>query len=379
MTAPSARVAGNVARIELVHAPVSPKTTWSFVELTADDGSKGVGEASLLQHAAPLEAAFVAARSALQGAPLATVVEFAATRARVTLADAAIASALEQAGWDLRARRAGVPVWAELEGDGSRCVPLYANINRRTVDRSTSGFLRSATEAAAAGFRALKIAPFDDVTPVNVDTPAGRDRVRHGLARAAAAREAIGSNAELYVDCHWRFTPASALVAIDALSELRVTWFECPLQEHVDAIPAITRLRDHANARGMRLAGLEQLCSKRAFAPWLDAGAYDVVMPDVKYCGGIAELIAIGREAARHGVACAPHNPSGPVSHAASLAACSALGEPLLLEHQWDETPWFFTIGGKGLPRPVNGGSALPFASGLGVALNLEGLNVRRV
>ena len=258
-------------------------------------------------------------------------------------------------------------------------IPLYANINRRTVDRSAAGFLLSASEAVAAGFRAFKIAPFDDVTPRDVDTTEGRERVRMGLARAAAVREAIGPDHELYVDCHWRFTQATAIAAIDALAELGVSWFECPLIEQTDSIPVIAKLRSHANARGMRLAGLEALDSHEAFAPWLDAGAYDVVMPDVKYCGGIAALIAIAHDASRRGVACAPHNPTGPVCHAASLAACSALDEPLLLEHQWDETPWFFSIGGAALPRPEGGVSALPAGTGLGVTLNLDGLDVRRI
>jgi hypothetical protein len=42
------------ARIELVHAPVSPKTIWSFVELTCADGSRGLGEATLMRYAAAL-------------------------------------------------------------------------------------------------------------------------------------------------------------------------------------------------------------------------------------------------------------------------------------------------------------------------------------
>lgn len=368
-----------VAKIALVHAPVSPQTVWSFVELICADGSRGVGEASLIRDPESLDVPFAAARSSLQGGPLAHVPDFVDNHARATLAEAAIASALEQAVWDLEAQRAGVPVWAALGGDASRRIPLYANINRRTVDRSPAGFFLSASEAVAAGFRAFKIAPFDAVTPQDVDTREGRDRVRMGLARATAVRDAIGPDRELYVDCHWRFTPASAIATIDALAELGVTWFECPLAERVDTIPAIAQLRSHANARGMRLVGLEELASHEAFAPWLEAGAYDIVMPDVKYCGGIAELIAIGRDAARCGVACAPHNPTGPVCHAASLAACTVLDEPRLLEHQWDETPWFFSLGGAALPRPMAGFSALPDAAGLGVALNFEGLAVRRV
>jgi galactonate dehydratase len=178
---------------------------------------------------------------------------------------------------------------------------------------------------------------------------------------------------ELFVDCHWRFTPAAAARTIDALAALRVVWFECPIPERSETIGAIRTLRAHANAHGMRLAGLEELTSAEAFHPWLSAGAYDVVMPDVKYCGGIASLIAIDAEASRHGIACAPHNPTGPVCHAASLAACSAIAPPVLLELQWDETPAFYAMG-PGLPRASGGSSALPDRPGLGVGLDLSKL-----
>ena len=97
-------------------------------------------------------------------------------------------------------------------------------------------------------------------------------------------------------------------------------------------------------------------------------------MPDVKYCGGIGPLVEIGDLAARHGAACAPHNPTGPICHAASLAACAALAPPLLLELQWDETPWFYELA-PATPRPANGESALPEGAGLGVELDLAALS----
>ena len=40
------------------------------------------------------------------------------------------------------------------------------------------------------------------------------------------------------------------------------------------------RLRGLANDHGLRLAGLEEGIGIDAFAPYVEAGAYDVVMPD---------------------------------------------------------------------------------------------------
>ena len=71
------------------------------------------------------------------------------------------------------------------------------------------------------------------------------------------------------------------------------------------------------------------------------AGLYDVLMPDVKYAGGYRGMLAIARLCASHNVLFAPHNPTGPIAHLASIQACAAAPEVLWLEHQWAESPLF--------------------------------------
>jgi galactonate dehydratase len=95
------------------------------------------------------------------------------------------------------------------------------------------------------------------------------------------------------------------------------------------------------------------------FRPLLEQGLYDVVMPDVKYAGGLAECLRIAELAARHGVACSLHNPSGPVCHAHSLHASAAMESNERLEYQHGETPRFYEIA-PGLAAPVGGSAALP-------------------
>jgi galactonate dehydratase len=63
-------------------------------------------------------------------------------------------------------------------------------------------------------------------------------------------------------------------------------------------------------------------------------------MPDVKHCGGLLELTRIAAAAAQDGVDVAPHNPSGPVSTAASAHVCAVLDNFRLLELQWGEVAW---------------------------------------
>ena len=94
------------------------------------------------------------------------------------------------------------------------------------------------------------------------------------------------------------------------------------------------------------------------------------MMPDVKYAGGLAEMLRIGAALAAHGVEVSPHNPSGPVSHAASLHVCSALRECDMLEMQFDETSLFDAFCGHEISGVRAGVATVPQGPGLGVSLD---------
>jgi galactonate dehydratase len=316
-------------KVEAVTTRVTPRTTWVFARVSDDDGIVGWGEGTLEGKAAEVARAIENAPRQLPG----------------DLVGAAAFSAIEQAGWDLKARKAGKPLAALLGGAKRERVALYANINRGTTDRTPAGFAQRAREAAALGFAAIKIAPFD--------------KMDEGYARIAAAAEAIAGRAELQVDCHWRFDVKTADEALAECARLGVTWFECPIPETPENYPAIKRLRGKANTAGMRLAGAEQFIGAHGFKPLLEQGLYDVVMPDVKYAGGLAECLRIAELAARHGCAVSLHNPSGPVCHAHSVHLSAVLESGERLEYQHGETPKFFDIA-PGLEAPVQGHATLP-------------------
>jgi len=184
-----------------------------------------------------------------------------------------------------------------------------------------------------------------------------------------AVCDAAGTDVEVFVDCHWRFDTPMAEIALRELARLGVTWFECPLEEVPENMKALRALRSTAHGLGVRTAGLEELTHPDAFRPWLAAECYDVVMPDVKYAGGIGGVLRVGELAAALGATCAPHNPSGPICHAASLVACAMGADMDLLEHQFDETPAFHALVGDALPRPRDGRCRVPEGPGLGVRL----------
>ena len=111
-------------------------------------------------------------------------------------------------------------------------------------------------------------------------------------------------------------------------------------------------MRAKANARGVRLAGCESMTALEAFRPFLDAGAYDAIMPDVKYAGGLAEMLRIGDEARRRGVMCSPHNPTGPIAHLASVHVAMVLDDCPFLEFQYGESALFFELCDRDIPDP---------------------------
>ncbi|MBL8380132.1 MAG: mandelate racemase/muconate lactonizing enzyme family protein [Burkholderiales bacterium] len=359
-----------IARMALDVARISPKTCWSFIRLFAKDGRVGHGEATLQGREAAIAEAAARHASAALLSDLGQPERFADTAAPVTLEEAAAVSAIDQALWDLAAQGAGLPLARKLGGVRRSQVPVYANINRRTEDRSPAGFAASARAALACGHAAFKLAPFDEVSVARCAAGEGEADMRAGLARVAAVREVVGAGARLMIDCHWRFDEATAGALIDATRELQLHWIECPLPETAETIPALRRLRARANAQGVRLAGLEQAIGRAGFQPYCEAGAYDVMMPDIKYVGGYAEMLRVADLFGRHGVAMSPHNPSGPISHAASLHVAAALADFDALEMQFDESPLFDSLLDDPLPAPRAGSIRQRDTPGLGASLS---------
>jgi galactonate dehydratase len=238
------------------------------------------------------------------------------------------------------------------------------------TDRSPAGFADAARRAVAAGYRAVKLAPFDGVIAQDAAHTPIDARTRDGLDRVFAVRDAVGAAVDVMVDCHWRFDAPRAQALLRDIEPARPCWVECMTSEHPGGFAAIARLTALAHERGMRTAGGETIAGADAAEAMCAGRLYDVLMPDIKYAGGFAGMLAIARVCAAHGVDFAPHNPTGPVAHVASIHACAAAPSALILEHQWNESPLFGALVADALPPLVDGAFVVPTAPGLGVALD---------
>lgn len=348
---------------------VTPKTNWCFLEVRTEDGRTGLGECTLANQEGLVEAeaarlaANVVGADARQRNRLARLIPHAPGG----LVAATVLSAFDQALADLAAQRAGQPLHLFLGGALRDAVPLYANINRGANPRSPEGFAAAAQRAVAAGFGAVKLAPFDPLVWEDGVSAANRGAYAEGLARIAAVRAAVGPGIEVMVDAHWRFSPGGAVALIRDVEPFGLFWLECPIAEANRA--EIRRLRSMANDRGMRLAGAESLAGLAAYRSVIEAGCYDVLMPDAKHAGGLEEIRRIAALAQTAGVEIAPHNPTGPVCHAHSVHLCAVIPNFLLLEVQFGETEAFFDmVEGESL-RFVQGTAPLSQAPGLGIRL----------
>ena len=133
------------------------------------------------------------------------------------------------------------------------------------------------------------------------------------------AVKAIGMDAG--IDFHGRVHKPMAKQLAKALEPHRPMFIEEPLlSEHINEIKDLSRLVGTPIALG------ERLHSRWDVRPFLEAGAVDILQPDISHCGGISEIRRIAALAETYDVAIAPHCPLGPIALAANVqvAATSA-------------------------------------------------------
>jgi len=148
-------------------------------------------------------------------------------------------------------------------------------------------------------------------------------------------RSTVGPSIALMVDCQSRFDGPLALRVAEALQSADIVWLEDPVLPH--DLDGLRFLRAHSD---VPLATGESLHGAAAFWPLFREHLVDYVLPDVKFCGGVEEMMIIGHAAMAAGMRLAPHNPSGPVSTLVSAHIVGAHRNADWLEIATGEVPW---------------------------------------
>ena len=157
----------------------------------------------------------------------------------------------------------------------------------------------------------------------------------------------------------------TAPVVAHELDQLDVGWFEEPLAPTRDA-EGLALVAKRVN---MDVAGGESGYGEDFFEELLARGAAEIIMPDVQYCGGVAEAYRAAHKAAQSGHGVSLHSPSGPVSQLAGAHVTAAVPGALPLEHAVHEAPWRAEL--LSPPERIAGGRLwFPGGPGLGASLN---------
>ena len=100
--------------------------------------------------------------------------------------------------------------------------------------------------------------------------------------------------------------------------------------------------------------------------------AVRIVSPDIRDCGGIAELKFIAELADLYGVLIAPHEFGLPISFMANVHSAAAMPRNFIaFEHHRSDNPWWEDFV-KGVKKPliIDGFATPPEKPGLGIELN---------
>ncbi len=333
-----------IETLELFTTMVGPRA-WLVFRLRTRDGLTGLGDAThssadpkvCAQAAAKLLEAMRGRRvfeiERLRQAALPLVA--AARGGRNHRPIACAFAGLEQCMWDLQGRLLGLPVSALFGGRLRDEVRNYANINRATRgdERTPAGFAANARRGVEAGFDAFKLAPFDGIRRDPAGGAEFRKGVDYGIACAEAVREAIGPGRDLLIDGHSRFTREQAIETARRMAPLGLFWFEEAVRG-IENLAALNRVAPMPTAGGESLFGIE------AFYPYVAGKAVDIVMPDIKFCGGLLELKKIAAMAEGAGMQCAPHGPASPIGNMAAAQVCATLPNFEILEFAHGEVEW---------------------------------------
>jgi D-galactarolactone cycloisomerase len=266
-------------------------------------------------------------------------------------------SGIDIALWDILGQATGQPVGRLLGGRYRERVQPYASLLMEQPEPLADHLRQIATQ----GFRAFKIGwgPF------------GRESHALDERIVRAAREAVGPDARLMVDAggsdaFWPNGLKWALRTAEMLAAYDVAWFEEPLKP--DALDDFVILRRQSP---IPIAGGEVLTRRQTFAPWLQAGAFDVVQPDVTKVGGISEERRIGWMAQEHGARFVPHGWNTAIGLAADLHLASAFPDTDLVEYI-DGSPYVDEIVIDPWRLDPDGMLPIPDAPGLGIRLDMD-------
>jgi len=256
--------------------------------------------------------------------------------------------------WDLRGKRAGLPVRQLLSDSSDQKVHAYASTGVTYDWDDPRGLAEDIARQHRAGYSLVKVRlgtswEWNSIRPSNF------------LALLDDAIAPFRDKLKFAVDGNCRLSLGDAFELGYGLSQLGCEWFEEPVCR--DDVAGYARLNQELS---VPITGGESWSSQSQFQVFLDAGAYAAVQPDAGVCG-LTELIKIGRVAASYGVDLIPHSWHNGAMAMANAHAVAALPNAHIVEECRVQGPlqWSILKGGSAV---LNGEIELS-SVGLGIEL----------
>ena len=256
-------------------------------------------------------------------------------------------SGVDVALWDVVGKAKNEPVWRLLGGLTKDRVPVYSTNNDVAL-------------TMRHGVRRAKLAmPYGPAD--------GWQGMQGNVEHVRRARELLGPDGELMLDCYMAWNVEYTLRMAELLEPLRIRWIEEFLPpDDYDGHAEVKR-----QIRGMAVATGEHEYTRWGHLELLKRNAVDILQPDVHWCGGITELKRIGQVASAFNIPVIPHAGGG--SAEAQAVVFSSVNCPLFecffgREPGEPRPPALF----EGLAEPEEGYIRPWTAPGLGLAVNAE-------
>ena len=202
-------------------------------------------------------------------------------------------SAVDCAIWDLKGKLAGEPVHRLLGGPIRDEVPAYASALGFTLDQDS--ITKRMGQIIGQGYLASKW--FFRHGPGS-----GREGMEANVDLVRMVREAAGDDFDIMFDC-WRSWDVRYTIEMgERIAKYRPRWLEQPIfSDQIDAHAALRRALPFPVSTG------EHEYTRWGFKALLDAGAADILQPDVLWAGGVTEIMKICALASTYDVQVIPH------------------------------------------------------------------------
>ncbi len=183
-------------------------------------------------------------------------------------------SAVDAALWDVKARLLDVAL-VTLLGAAREAAPIYGSGGFTSYSREQ--LQHQLSDWVEQGIPRVKM---------KIGT-----QPEHDPQRVAQAREAIGPDAELFVDANGAYSRKQALALAEVFAkDSHVSWFEEPVSS--DDLEGLRMIRERA-PMGMEIAAGEYGYDLWYFRRMLEANAVDVLQADATRCAGITGFLRV--------------------------------------------------------------------------------------